>query len=1608
MPPRVTVCGEDQCPVLPCLGRKTGQAVCGVKPSASGKASSEVPVAAVAKASQTKPDKSSEEVPCVDVRRSTGQGGVALSSPRVTDFGEDQCSASPCLGRKTGQPVGGVKPSASGKASSEVSVAAVAKTNRSEPGYSSEEVPCSDGVGHRLRLERGPWTELRSIDESSRGQPVPGLKIRKALQFSLGHHDALAVSPPRGGVPEERPSVWTGLMSRVCAPRYDRCRQLRQRRSVLQFMFHQTITERAVARIAQRKRRSPIQPSVTIVEETFGSRRSDGNTDGRRAEPHEWQAASRPARRVRPPEPGAASFLCANPFEVLASTDPGEGWWKEVHLVEKAKRVMDEMTWWHRRRWGNEEVFSSPLLEDPLTTDSAGVLKKAFMRSWVAHRPTLDRSFDPTISKCSALWNRIAFQRLRFKGDRRWYAVVRTADLQRRILVLHVPSGRGSPTAKARHAELQCTYRDTPADFFEPGIRVKPSLEAKVADPALKRILREGFRPTYVQEPRQRHGKNYGGVHEHADRVEAQLKSERGLFNEGPLHYTPHIVTDMNAIYYPEKDKLRLIWDCKKSGLNGCLADYGGPFDTLETALSHQTPGCWNSGWDLTDAFRLWALHHVDCDTIGIMSTATGEYDRVRYLPFGVKYSPEIQGRFMQALKPAWDEEIPTMSCTPAGSFKVPAVWVDDGHMWHDASLTQEQANAQFKAFTDWCETHGLDISQKKNIYPSKQKEYVGFVIDSVRQEVSLTQKRIDNYVEAIDQLLESRGGAAATPEPFTGGVRYLDLCGGIGTGHHALVEANFKVEKHWLVEVDATTRRMAENYSRLVGERFPHRAVSEDGGLDMSLPQDLTKITEADIIALGRVDIMTCAWPCQGLSRASRRGKGLKDHRSGLFWECLKILRWVQKHNPAVEFMFENVDFGRRHTKAMARDFKTVSHHLKVTPFIEDAGWVSGAHRVRSYWCSWPIWKDIKREGRPELQDLLDPDHVAPPAAHSDLPPMAPMNRRGKRRRCYPTVMKSADTYSVRNGSALVRNTRTGKHELPRVHELERIVGLLEGATQPPGVKEMDSRGALGNIIDRRMFSWILSNLRTAHHQHRFGDCPFVEVDRRELAEVVGKLQFTAKVVHGGQAHLSALYEGRDWFAEEKVTTLPAKQQWASGVKVRLTDMMVEELSWWKQALLKNPMRRYYCTGDVSTTGFWDGRTGSPQQELLHCSHTVEGIPVCRTDASGFGGGAEDGTETMMFHFLPGDSAPHRSSNWRELATVVRTVKHFREKWRGRRVLIMCDNSVSVSIVRRQGSQAKALNELYLELAAVCKEYDIDVALRHIKGVDNVLADALSRYERGMDLSDWRFSPEEFEWVASAVGRPQIDVCADPMGNNALCPRYYSVVDDCTRHSWTGHHIWCNGDYSQLERLLRHHKECKRRSPHSTSATFCVPTWTTKSWWRHLKGMEVVAYYPPGEHVFTAPDWRNLKKHGGGMTLGGERRDLGPTKWGVLILHDPNTPLPRKYRSEARSSSPPGLPRVGDVRQGDVHKLRGDAYQDALLLQDLRDGTLRRLSRDGPRAYRSSRRVLDMQDEGVVRGAVAAREEGGQDDEAPHAGRGEDGESVFAGVHRYGNPPSA
>ena len=97
--------------------------------------------------------------------------------------------------------------------------------------------------------------------------------------------------------------------------------------------------------------------------------------------------------------------------------------------------------------------------------------------------------------------------------------------------------------------------------------------------------------------------------------------------------------------------------------------------------------------------------------------------------------------------------------------------------------------------------------------------------------------------------------------------------------------------------------------------ERFPSKVLAHRHS-DVPNLGDVTKITEADIRALGPIDLVVFGSPCQDLSVAGKR-KGLDGARSGLFFDALRIVgyarpRWALWENvPGAFSSNAGADFG-------------------------------------------------------------------------------------------------------------------------------------------------------------------------------------------------------------------------------------------------------------------------------------------------------------------------------------------------------------------------------------------------------------------------------------------------------------------------------------------------------------------------------------------------------------------------------------------------------------------------------------------------------------------------------------------------------------------------
>ena len=163
--------------------------------------------------------------------------------------------------------------------------------------------------------------------------------------------------------------------------------------------------------------------------------------------------------------------------------------------------------------------------------------------------------------------------------------------------------------------------------------------------------------------------------------------------------------------------------------------------------------------------------------------------------------------------------------------------------------------------------------------------------------------------------------------------MRVLSLFDGISCGMVALERAGINVSEYYASEIEDSVIKISKNnYPKII--RLG----------------DVEKITEQTLKEIGKIDLVIGGSPCQGLSTSN---VWLKDGEYGvngtgksrLFWEYVRVLRIIQKENPKVLFLLENVG------SASKKDKKIIDEALGVSGIEFNSLLLSAQNRNRVYW---------------------------------------------------------------------------------------------------------------------------------------------------------------------------------------------------------------------------------------------------------------------------------------------------------------------------------------------------------------------------------------------------------------------------------------------------------------------------------------------------------------------------------------------------------------------------------------------------------------------------------------------------------------------------------
>lgn len=258
-----------------------------------------------------------------------------------------------------------------------------------------------------------------------------------------------------------------------------------------------------------------------------------------------------------------------------------------------------------------------------------------------------------------------------------------------------------------------------------------------------------------------------------------------------------------------------------------------------------------------------------------------------------------------------------------------------------------------------------------------------------------------------------------------------VSLFDGIATARVALERAGIEVTQYYASETDKYAIDIA---------RKNHKDIIHVG--------DVRQLN-ANIIT-EHVDLLIGGSPCQDLSVANRKGKGLDGEHSKLFWEYVRIKNVLQPQF----FLYENVC-------GMKIKYKEIiTEQLQVEPIMIDAALVSAQKRKRLFWTNIEV-KELPKNKNIMLKDIIIDGYVKEDKAYCVTANYAKLN---------------ITNYIRKKQGQMVYTDKENLRKLYPV-ECERLQGLPDRYTE--GISKTQRYKCLGNAFNVDVIVHILQYIK-------------------------------------------------------------------------------------------------------------------------------------------------------------------------------------------------------------------------------------------------------------------------------------------------------------------------------------------------------------------------------------------------------------------------------------------------------------------------------------------------------------------------------------------------
>lgn len=231
-----------------------------------------------------------------------------------------------------------------------------------------------------------------------------------------------------------------------------------------------------------------------------------------------------------------------------------------------------------------------------------------------------------------------------------------------------------------------------------------------------------------------------------------------------------------------------------------------------------------------------------------------------------------------------------------------------------------------------------------------------------------------------------------------------------------------------------------------------------------------------------------------------------------------------------------------------------------------------------------------------------------------------------------------------------------------------------------------------------------------------------------------------------------------------------------------------------------------------------------------------LESLKVLTTDASGIGWGAHLGD--LVFQGQWGPEIAGKSSNYRELYTVLLALQAAKQALVRSHVQIQSDNATTVAYINKQGgTRSQELMDLTFRIFSLAEGNFQSLSAVFLRGKLNQQADFLSR--QTLHQGEWSLNKVIFRKVSELWGVPEIDLFSSKKNRQvsqfcSLNPADRPWAVDAFSVPWKWKLAYAFPPISLIPRVLKKIREDQAR------IILVAPFWPKRAWFSLLRDLSV------------------------------------------------------------------------------------------------------------------------------------------------------------------------